>query len=83
MFPYTVEIYTVLLKKRSKGIFLAAGRVGTVLLGFVGLNAIYCIDDGVGLYLIFAVLSITSAYLILKLPIDTLNRMSDVSFFFS
>ena len=70
------------MRRRSKGIFLAAGRVGTVLLGLIGLYALDCLN-GDGLYLIFAFLSLISGYLIVKLPFDNLNRLSDISFFFS
>jgi hypothetical protein len=56
------------LKKKSKGTFLAAGRIGTVLLGFVGLNALYWFN-GDGLYIIFAILSLASGILIYRLPL--------------
>jgi hypothetical protein len=82
MFPYTVEIYSMLLRRRSKGIFLASGRLGTVMLGFLGLNALYWLN-GNGLYLIFALMSFGSFVLIIKLPFDNVNRLSDISFFFS
>lgn len=71
-----------MLRRKQKGIFLAAGRVGTVLLGFVGLNALYWLN-GDALYMIFALLSLSTGYLMFKLPFDNLNRMSDISFFFS
>ncbi len=70
------------MRRRSKGIFLAAGRVGTILLGLIGLYAYNCLN-GDGLYLIFAFLSVISGYLIFNLPFDNLNRISDISFFFS
>ena len=77
-----MEIYSTLLRRKSKGIFLAAGRVGSVLLGFLGLNALYWLN-GDALYLIFAILGISSGYLIVKLPFDNLNRISEISVFFS
>jgi hypothetical protein len=80
--PYTVEIYSTLSRRKQKGIFLASGRVGTVLLGFLGLNAIYWLN-GDALYLIFAILSISTGYLMAKLPFDNNNRISDITFFFS
>jgi hypothetical protein len=70
------------MRRRQKGIFLASGRVGTVLLGFFGLNALYWLN-GDALYLVFAVLSISTGYLMLKLPFEYPNRTSDISFFFS
>jgi hypothetical protein len=56
-----------LIRRKQKGIFLAAGRVGTVLLGFLGLNALYWLN-GDALYLVFAFLSISTGYLMMKLP---------------
>jgi hypothetical protein len=56
-----------LIRRKQKGIFLAAGRVGTVLLGFLGLNALYWLN-GDALYLVFAFLSILTGYLMMKLP---------------
>lgn len=82
IFPYTVEIYSTLMRRKQKGIFLASGRVGTVLLGFLGLNAIYWLN-GDALYLIFAILSISTGYLMANLPFDSNSRISNISFFFS
>jgi hypothetical protein len=70
------------MRRKQKGIFLASGRVGTVLLGFLGLNALYWLN-GDALYLVFAVLSISTGYLMVKLPFENPNRTSDISFFFS
>jgi hypothetical protein len=55
------------MRRKQKGIFLASGRVGTVLLGFLGLNALYWLN-GDALYLVFAFLSISTGYLMMKLP---------------
>ena len=77
-----MEIESLVMKRKSKGIFLASGRVGTILLGFLGINALYWVN-GNGLYIIFTLLSLISGYMIVKLPFDNLNRMSNMSFFFS
>ena len=82
MYPYTAEVCAAELRRRSKGVFLSAGRVGTIMLGFLGFNALYWFDNA-GLYLIFVLLSLVSAYLIIKLPFQNFNRLSNASFFFS
>lgn len=39
--PYTIEIYSILIRSKGMGMFAVIGRFGSVCLGFDGLNALY------------------------------------------
>jgi MFS family permease len=76
LYPYSAEIYATLVRGRAMGVFSLAGRIGTALLGFLGVNALYWMD-GNGLYFIFMCLCLFSAFSVVKMPYCTLGRPLD------
>ena len=74
--PYTIEIYSTLIRSKGMGVCAVVGRFGSVCLGFVGLNALYWFD-GNGLYFIFIGMGIVSAFAIYKMPFCTVGRPLD------
>ncbi len=58
------------------GVCAVVGRLGSVCLGVVGLNALYWFN-GNGLYMIFALLATISAVAVYKMPYCTLGRTMD------
>jgi hypothetical protein len=74
--PYTIEIYSTLIRSKGMGVCAVIGRFGSVCIGFVGLNALYWLN-GSGLYFIFASIGLVSALAIYKMPYCTLGRPLD------
>jgi hypothetical protein len=58
------------------GVCAVVGRIGSISLGFIGLNSLYWLN-GSGLYVIFMVIGILSAICIYKMPYCTLGKALD------
>ena len=73
LYPYTAEIYETMIRGKAMGIMSACGRVGIMLMGFIGVYAMNWFG-GNGLYLIFILLSLMAGYGGYTMPYCTVNR---------
>ncbi len=74
--PYTIELYSTLIRSKGVGLCSIVGRISTLLIGFVGLNSLEWLD-GNGFYMIITVLAFISFLAVTLMPYDTLGRPLD------